>query len=339
MDAAPGHTGAGSTALSKVPALPVRRADGCTATASSGNAAMTMKSGEDLYHTAAGRERDRPRCPAARGANAGRAHRRMTLAASYFNPPCPASKRDHEFSSDAFTGRQSRSQTAYEMLFIHRLTKITNDPVGQGAGAVGVIGISSDEDCGNGSPHVGEVPIKLDPRHRRHINVSDQASCFTETRGGKEIGGRWKNLDGMAQRPQESAHRLAKEPIIFNDRNQLLVHHAAFGSSLESAVRAAQQRRRSAWDYLTCAKNATGAMPVRRKLWLISKRGLRGLGTKGSHRAMPVRIYSCLCRASPPETNGTFQVQGLRLELHARSSLRTETKAHFRDPSIREADV
>jgi hypothetical protein len=337
VDAAPGHSGADTTALSKVPPLPVRRADGCTATCFKRKRSDDEVGRGSLSDGSSARARS-PRLPD-RAEGAGRAHTRMNLTAPYFDSPWPASKRDREFSSGALTGRQSLSKAAYQMLFIHRLTKITNDPVGQRAGAVSVVGISSDEDCGNGSPHLDEVPIKLDPGHRRHINVSDQAGRFTETSGGKEIGRRWKNLDGMAQRPQEPSHGLAKEPIIFNDRNQQLFHHAAFGSSLEPAAQAAQQCRRSAWDYLTCAKNATGAMPVRRKLWLISKRGLRRLGPKGSHRAVPVRINSCLRRAFPPKANGAVQVQRLGLELHAGSTLRTETKAHFRDPSIRAADV
>jgi hypothetical protein len=39
--------------------------------------------------------------------------------------------------------------------------------------------------------------------------------------------------------------------------------------------------------WLICAKNATGAMPVPRKLWLISE---RAAGVKGSRRAVSVRV-------------------------------------------------
>jgi hypothetical protein len=39
-----------------------------------------------------------------------------------------------------------------------------------------------------------------------------------------------------------------------------------------------------AWDDVICAKNATGAMPVARKLWLISGRELHSLGAKGGRQ-------------------------------------------------------
>jgi hypothetical protein len=35
----------------------------------------------------------------------------------------------------------------------------------------------------------------------------------------------------MAERSQESAHGLTKEPVIIDDRNQYLFHHAAYGHS------------------------------------------------------------------------------------------------------------
>jgi hypothetical protein len=65
-----------------------------------------------------------------------------------------------------------------------------------------------------------------------------------------------------------------------------------------------------------CGKNATGATPVPRKLWLISGRELRRLGAKGGRRAVSVRVHFGLHRAYPLEKNGAVQVQGLGLELH-----------------------
>jgi len=106
------------------------------------------------------------------------------------------------------------------MLFINWLTKITDDPVVHGPDPVNVVGVGSHDDCRNRAPCIDKVFVEFDPGHCRHIDVSDQASCFTETRGFEEIGGRWKSLDGIAQRPHEPSHGLAKERIIFNDRNQ-----------------------------------------------------------------------------------------------------------------------
>jgi hypothetical protein len=60
----------------------------------------------------------------------------------------------------------------------------------------------------------------------------------------------------------------------------LLFHHDACGNSLELAVRAPKQCRHSVWIGLFCVNDATGAMPVPRKLWLMLGRELRRLGAK-----------------------------------------------------------
>jgi hypothetical protein len=39
-------------------------------------------------------------------------------------------------------------------------------------------------------------------------------------------------------------------------------------------------------DYVTCAKNATGAMPAPRKLWLIFARELRNPHAKNAEKLM-----------------------------------------------------
>jgi hypothetical protein len=52
------------------------------------------------------------------------------------------------------------------------------------------------------------------------MDVSDQAGRFDEMRGYEKIGWRRERLDAVAQRPDEPSHRLAKEPIVLNDRDQ-----------------------------------------------------------------------------------------------------------------------
>src|SRR5260221_62161 len=95
----------------------------------------------------------------------------------------------------------SRTKTPYQMLLINRLTKVTNDPIVQDAGAVNVVGIGSNENCRNRVPCLDEVSVQLDAGHRRHLDVSNQAGRFDETRGSKEIGCRRESLDAVAQRP------------------------------------------------------------------------------------------------------------------------------------------
>src|SRR5262245_7341251 len=154
------------------------------------------------------------------------------------------------------------------MLFINWLAKITDHPIVQGTSPVNVIGIGSHEDCGNRVPCLDEVVVEFEPGHRRHVDIGDQAGRFGKTRGCEEIRRRWKSLDGIAQGPHEPSHGFATEPIIFNDRNQWHVRRAAPGSSLAPTMRAPLTM--SSAPHRVCAKNAPDAMPVPRKLWLIS---------------------------------------------------------------------
>ena len=50
------------------------------------------------------------------------------------------------------------------MLFIDRLGKITQGSVTKGAGAVSVIGIGGDEDCGNLVPRLDQVSMEFEVR-------------------------------------------------------------------------------------------------------------------------------------------------------------------------------
>jgi len=122
------------------------------------------------------------------------------------------------------TGRESHAKAPCEIRFIHWLTKVTDDPIVQGARAVNIIGVGRHEDCRNRTPCIEEVSVELNPGHRGHVDVRDQAARFTEPMGFEEIGRRRESLDGIAQRPHEPSHGLAKERIIFNNRNQLLFH-------------------------------------------------------------------------------------------------------------------
>jgi hypothetical protein len=81
--------------------------------------------------------------------------------------------------------------------------------------------------------------VEFDSGHRRHMDVSDQAGRFDDTRRCEEIGCRRESLDGVTQRPHEPSHGLAKEPIIFDDRNQHRFRHAASAGSLVAAILAA----------------------------------------------------------------------------------------------------
>jgi len=106
------------------------------------------------------------------------------------------------------------------MLLINGLAKVANDPIVQSAGPDVVIGIGRHEDRRNRIARSDEVSVELESGHRGHVHVGDQAGGFDKARGREEFGRRWKSLDAVAQRPHEPSHGLAKELIVFDDRNQ-----------------------------------------------------------------------------------------------------------------------
>jgi hypothetical protein len=119
------------------------------------------------------------------------------------------------------------------MLLIDRFTKVTDDPTVKGAGAVSVVGVGSHENRRNRVTRLDEVFMKLDSSHRRHMDVSDQAGGFAETRRCEEIGCRRESRDVIAKRSHESPHGFAKELIVFDDRDQRRRRHTCSGSAHE----------------------------------------------------------------------------------------------------------
>jgi hypothetical protein len=149
---------------------------------------------------------------------------------------------------------ESLMKAAEEMLLVNWLAKVTNDPVVQGAGPINVIGVGCNEDRWNRVARIDEVSIELESGHRRHMDVSDQAGGLDETGGLEEISCRRETLDSVAQRPHEPSHGLAKEPIIFDDRDQWRFLHTASGSSHQPAIPAhPTMPSRAQANAVTCA--------------------------------------------------------------------------------------
>ena len=119
------------------------------------------------------------------------------------------------------------------MLLINWLTKVTNDPIVQGAGAVNVVGVGSNENCRNRVTPLDEVFIEFEPGHRRHMDVSDQAGGFAETRRCEEIGCGREGRDVVAKRSHEPPHGFAKELIVLDDRDERCPRHLCSGSAQE----------------------------------------------------------------------------------------------------------
>jgi hypothetical protein len=94
-----------------------------------------------------------------------------------------------------------------------------------GAGAVNVVGVGSNEDRRNRVTRLNEVFIELEPGHRRHMDVSDQAAGFGETRRCEKIGCRREGRNVIAKRSHEPPHGFAKEQIVLDDRDQRCHRH------------------------------------------------------------------------------------------------------------------
>jgi len=103
---------------------------------------------------------------------------------------------------------------------IHRLLKIADDSVLQSTGADVLIGVGRHQDRRNCVTGIDEVPVELDAAHARHLDISDEAACFGDTRRCEEIGCRRKDLDSISQRSHEPSHGFAKELVILDDRDQ-----------------------------------------------------------------------------------------------------------------------
>ena len=117
-------------------------------------------------------------------------------------------------------GPRQPSDAIHQIVVVKRLEKVTNDTVFQSPPPCSVVGIGSNEDCWNLVPRVYQARAEFDSRHPGHMDVSDQAGGLVETARCEKIGRRWESFDGVTQRSHESSHGLAKEFIIFDDRDQ-----------------------------------------------------------------------------------------------------------------------
>src|SRR6267154_1420647 len=106
----------------------------------------------------------------------------MGLEAPYFSSPCLTSKRKSWILLRQLRTRESVTQTAYQLILINWLTKVTNNLIVQGLRPVHVVGVGSNENCRDSETRLDEVSVELDPGHGRHMDVSDQASRFDEMR-------------------------------------------------------------------------------------------------------------------------------------------------------------
>jgi len=115
-------------------------------------------------------------------------------------------------------GPQRRAKALQQTRLVNGLSKVADDPLVELAGAV--VDVGREEDCRNCVSGIDEMSVQVGSCHSRHLDVGDQAGGFNHPMGREEIGGRPESLDGVAQRPHEPSHGLAKELIIIDDRHQ-----------------------------------------------------------------------------------------------------------------------
>jgi hypothetical protein len=59
--------------------------------------------------------------------------------------------------------------------------------------------------------------VKLDARHIWHMNIRDQAICDREFGGRKKFGGGREHGNGVVQRLEQPAHRVAERLVVIDD--------------------------------------------------------------------------------------------------------------------------
>jgi hypothetical protein len=132
----------------------------------------------------------------------------------------PGAANDSTIRLGRLAGSERRAEALQQTRLVNGLSKVADDPIVERAGAIGLVGVGSDEDRRNRVSGIDEVPVEVDSGHSRHLDVGDQARGFSQATGCEEIGGRVESLDSEAQRSHEPSHGLAKELIIIDDRNQ-----------------------------------------------------------------------------------------------------------------------
>jgi len=77
---------------------------------------------------------------------------------------------------------EGHAQAPFQLLPVNWFTEVADDPFLESARARGGIGIGRYQDSRYRVPHLDEAPVELNSRHRRHIDICDQASGFDESR-------------------------------------------------------------------------------------------------------------------------------------------------------------
>jgi hypothetical protein len=93
---------------------------------------------------------------------AGSGPMRIHLAEPYFSSPCPALEMNSRILVLRIMRLESRMEAPYETLLADRLAEITHDSIAQGVSPLVVVWAASNDDRGNGVPHIDKVSVEFD---------------------------------------------------------------------------------------------------------------------------------------------------------------------------------
>ena len=87
------------------------------------------------------------------------------------------------------------------MGFLQRLAKVALYPGSQHALLDAIVRVGGYENRWNRLPCVDQMPVKLNTRYGRHVNIRNQAGGSSELGGCEEFGGGLEYRNRIAQRP------------------------------------------------------------------------------------------------------------------------------------------
>src|SRR5689334_23298718 len=95
-----------------------------------------------------------------------------------FRPSVPQPRNEAASSLGLFTrmrATQSRADTCKQLISVKRFAQIADDASREGTGPDIVVGIRGNKNCRNGMSGLKQPTVQLETRHRRHLDIGNEA--------------------------------------------------------------------------------------------------------------------------------------------------------------------